>query len=80
MKEILFLSNVLITTPFDYLSANIPIEINENNVYDITIPDWVKNIGYWWLGDAISDEDLGNTLNYLIDKKIISFSSDSSEI
>ena len=29
VKEILFLSNVLITTPFDYLSANIPIEIKD---------------------------------------------------
>ena len=28
-KEILFLSNVLITTPFDYLSSNIPVEIKD---------------------------------------------------
>ena len=28
-KEILFLSNVLITTPFDYLSPNIPVEIKD---------------------------------------------------
>mgnify|MGYP003326295338 CR=1 FL=1 len=28
-KEILFLSNVLITTPIDYFSPNIPIEIKD---------------------------------------------------
>ena len=29
VKEILFLSNVLITTPFDFLSTNIPLEIKD---------------------------------------------------
>ena len=61
--------------------VNIPIEIDKNNVYDITIPEWVKNIGYWWIEGVISDENFGNAINYLIDKKIISFSTEiSSEI
>jgi hypothetical protein len=54
------------------------MDINENNVYDITIPEWVKNIGYWWIEGVISDENLGNVVNYLIDKKIISFSAEIS--
>ena len=29
--------------------VEIPFEINENNVYDVKVPEWVKNIGYWWL-------------------------------
>ena len=51
---------------------DIPFEINENNVYEIDIPDWVKNVGYWWIEEAISDEDFVQVVNYLIDKKIIS--------
>ena len=51
---------------------NIPFEINENNVYEIDIPDWVKNVGYWWIEGVISDEDLAQVVNYLIDKKVIS--------
>jgi len=51
---------------------DIPFEINENNVYEIDIPDWVKNVGYWWIEEIISDEDFAQVVNYLIDKKIIS--------
>ena len=50
----------------------IPLEITENNVYDIDIPDWMKNVGSWWIEGTISDEDFAKTVNYLIDKKIIS--------
>ena len=59
--------------------VDIPIEINEDNVYDIDIPDWVRNVGYWWIEEVISDEDLSNNLNYLIDKRIISLSSEISD-
>jgi len=51
---------------------DIPFKINENNVYEIDIPDWVKNVGYWWIEGIISDEDFAEVVNYLIDKKIIS--------
>lgn len=51
---------------------DIPFEINENNVYDIDVPDWVKNVGYWWIEGAISDNDFSQVVNYLIDKRIIS--------
>ena len=52
---------------------NIPFEINENNVYDIEIPDWVRNVGNWWIQGIISDDDFADAINYLIDKRIISF-------
>ena len=49
----------------------IPFEINENNVYDIDIPEWVKYIGYWWIQGEISDDDFVHAVNHLLDKKII---------
>ena len=52
----------------------IPFEINENNVYDIEIPEWVKNIGYWWLEGAISDDSFSNAMNNLLERNIIGFS------
>ena len=55
---------------------DIPFEINENNVYGIDIPNWVKNVGYWWVERGISDEDFAQVVNYLIDKKIISLSTE----
>jgi len=53
--------------------VNIPFEINESNVYDIKIPEWVKNIGYWWIEDAITDDQLGKAMNYLVNHNIIGF-------
>lgn len=53
---------------------NIPFEINEKNVYDIEIPEWVKNLGYWWLEGIISDEDLSNAMNNLLERNIIGLS------
>jgi len=53
--------------------VNIPFEINENNVYDIKIPEWVKNIGYWWIEEAITDDQLGKAMNYLVNHNIIGF-------
>jgi len=50
---------------------NIPFEINENNIYDIEIPKWVENTGYWWIEGLISDGDLAQIVNYLIENNII---------
>ncbi len=58
----------------------IPFDINEENVYNIKIPEWVKNVGYWWIEGAISDENFTQALNYLIDKKIISHTTNDAEI
>jgi len=51
---------------------DIPFEINENNIYDIDIPDWVKNVGYWWVQGTISDKNFAQVISYLIDENIIS--------
>ena len=50
----------------------IPFEIDEANVYNIDIPEWVKNVGSWWLQDYINDDEFANVFNYLIEKEIIS--------
>ncbi|QDI89371.1 hypothetical protein Nisw_07460 [Candidatus Nitrosopumilus sp. SW] len=55
----------------------IPFEINETTVYDVRIPEWVKNVGYWWLEELISDEDLVNAVNNLIERNIISLNQET---
>ena len=50
----------------------VPFEINDKNILEIDIPDWVKNTAYWWVQGAISDNDFAQMINYLIDEKIIS--------
>ena len=52
-----------------------PTQMNTNSTicfYEIDIPDWVKNVGYWWIEGTILDEDFAQVVNYLIEKKIIS--------
>ncbi|MBA4718886.1 MAG: hypothetical protein HRO68_07270 [Nitrosopumilus sp.] len=51
---------------------DIPFEINDENILKIDIPDWTKNVGYWWVQGVISDKDFAQVINYLIDKNIIS--------
>ncbi len=51
---------------------DIPFEINDENIHEIDIPYWVKNVGYWWVQGIISDKDFAQVISYLIDKKIIS--------
>jgi len=51
---------------------DIPFEINEENIHEIDIPDWVKSVGYWWIQGGISDKEFAQVINYLIDENIIS--------
>ena len=51
----------------------IPFEINEDNVYDIRIPTWVKNPAFWWIQGGISDDEFAQIINYLTEEKIIDF-------
>ncbi|WP_428325531.1 hypothetical protein [Nitrosopumilus sp.] len=55
----------------------IPFDVNETTVYDVRIPEWVKNVGYWWLEGAISDDDLVNAINNLIERNIISLEQET---
>ena len=50
----------------------IPFEITDESILDIDIPDWVKNVGYWWIQGGISDKDFAQVISYLIDENIIS--------
>ena len=56
----------------DIKLIDIPFEINDENIHKIDIPDWVKNVGYWWVQGVISDKDLAQVISYLIDENIIS--------
>ena len=55
----------------DVKLIEIPFEINEHNINDIDIPDWVKNIAYWWIQGGVSDKELAEVINYLINQNII---------
>ncbi len=56
----------------DIKLIDIPFEINDENIREIDIPDWVKNVGYWWIQGVISDKDFAQVISYLIDENIIS--------
>jgi len=49
----------------------IPFEINEKNIHEIDIPDWVKNIAYWWIQGGVSDKEFAEVINYLVNQDII---------
>lgn len=55
----------------------IPFDIDETTVYDVRIPEWVKNVGYWWLEGAINDDELANAVNNLIERNIISLEQET---
>ena len=55
----------------DMKLIDIPFEINDENIREIDIPDWVKNVGYWWVQGVISDKDFAQVISYLIDESII---------
>ena len=56
---------------------DIPFEINEDNVYGIRVPEWLKNTARWWLQGFISNDEFADTINYLVENKVI---SDESEM
>jgi hypothetical protein len=55
---------------------NIPFEVNEENINEIKIPEWVKNISYWWIQGFITDNDFAQAINYLVDKNHITTIND----
>ena len=58
----------------------VPFEINENNVYNVNIPEWVKSLGQWWIQGVISDSEFSNAINYLLEKEAAGiFMQDESE-
>ena len=50
----------------------VPFEVNEDNILEINMPNWVKkNTAIWWVNDMISDNDFAQVFNYLFEQKII---------
>ena len=50
----------------------VPFEVNENNILEINMPEWVKkNTAIWWVDGMISDNDFAQVFNYLFEQKII---------
>ncbi len=62
----------------DVKLIEIPFEINEHNINDIEIPDWVKNIAYWWIQGGVSDKELAEVINYLINQNIITTNTETN--
>ena len=55
-------SLIFVTGGFLVLSAE-----GESNI----IPEWIKKTAYWWSQDQISETEYIESLQYLIDNKII---------
>jgi hypothetical protein len=56
----------------DVKLIDIPFEINDKNIHQIDIPEWVKNVAFWWVQGGVSDKDFAQMISYLIDENIIS--------
>ena len=56
----------------DVKLIDIPFEINDKNIHEIDIPEWVKNVAFWWVQGGVSDKDFAQMISYLIDENIIS--------
>lgn len=56
---------------------DIPFEINEDNVYSIRVPEWLKSTAHWWLQGLISNDEFADTINYLVENGIISDGSET---
>ena len=61
----------------DVKLIDIPFEINDKNIHEIDIPEWVKNVAFWWIQGGVSDKDFAQMISYLIDENIISSSMPS---
>ena len=56
----------------DSSMINVPFEINQDVIYEITIPEWVKQATYWWITGQILDGEMARMLDYLLESQIIS--------
>jgi len=45
--------------------------LEEASAEEQVIPSWIKLIAVWWGEDKIADQDFVNTLQYLVEKKIL---------
>ena len=49
----------------------VSIQITGDNIDDVYIPSWVKDLAFWWIEGGIADEELAGSLEYLMDNDII---------
>ncbi len=49
----------------------VPFDVDQDNIYNISIPQWVKIVTYWWIIDDVTDDEIANVFDYLIKTKII---------
>lgn len=49
----------------------VPFEIDQENIYNITIPEWVKTAAYWWITDEITDDTMSSVFDYLLKMEVI---------
>ena len=61
----------------DVSLIDIPFEIDDKNILELDIPDWVKSSAYWWIQGMISDNEFSQMINYLIGENIISIPIES---
>lgn len=50
---------------------DVPFQITKQNIENVQIPSWVKNIAFWWIGGDISDNEFAGSLEYLMEERII---------
>ena len=51
--------------------VHVPFEINQDVIYDITIPQWVKQPTYWWITGEISDQEIAGIFDYMLKTEMI---------
>lgn len=57
----------------------VPFEINQNTIYDIRIPQWMKQSTYWWITGEISDHEIAGAFDYMLESGIIYRQTDSGQ-
>ena len=67
-----FIENVIIKYP--YTPTDKPFDYKKQNIGNV--PEWVKDSTNWWALSKISDQDFLNSLEYMIENKIIKIPED----
>lgn len=70
-------------TPGTYEISVVYVDMTATAMFDlvdvgtVVIPNWIKNIAFFWITDAISDLDYLDTLARLVDEDMLTSSSNS---
>lgn len=55
----------------EYSGSKVSVAFTLTDSGKIVIPQWVKNLGNWWVADKISDKDFASGIQFMIKEKII---------